>query len=135
MLSPKMWLASVLLILATALAAMVTIQNRRPPPGSSWQGPVDRLASFYEENAGGGSCKWRQRMGAPADTFPTLLLVAILGYPLLFVAAVVFFASLLTEPARSARILSSLGMVSAGLVVFWLHRLDFVRAALELCGE
>jgi hypothetical protein len=72
-------------------------------------------------------------MGAPKDLFPTMLLVALLAYPLLVGAAVGFLASLLPAPSGRARIQASLGLAAVGLVLIWLLRLGFVRAALELC--
>jgi hypothetical protein len=131
--SPRLRLAFVLLLFAMVLAAMVTLQNRRPRPGSSAQGPVDRLESYYREYEGGGSCKWRQPMGAPPDPFPTLLLVALLAYPAVLGAAVGFLRSLSSAGSGRARRVPALGLAAAGLVLIWLIRLGFVSAALELC--
>lgn len=131
--SPGHWLGVSLLLVAVALAAMVTIQNHRPPPGTSSSGPVNRLEAFYSEYAEGGSCKWRQRIGAPEDTFPSLLRVALLAYPALLGAAAGFLVSLRSAPSGRLRLLSFLGLGATGLVLVWLIRLGFVRAALELC--
>jgi len=122
-----------LLFFATCLAAMVTVRNRSPAPGASAQGPVDRLDSYYREYEGGGSCKWRQSMGGPADPFPTLLLVALLAYPAVLGAAVGFLGQLSSAPSPLARRLPAAGLVACGLVLLWLIQLGFVRAALELC--
>lgn len=131
--SPRLRIAFMLLFFAAALAAMVTVRNRSPPPGSSAQGPIDRLASYYSEYEGGGSCKWRQSMYGPADPFPTLLLVALLAYPAVLGAAVGFLRSLSSAPSALARRVPAGGLVACGLVLLWLLQLGFVRAALELC--
>ena len=131
--SPGHWLGLALLLVAMALATMVTTQNHRPPPGTPSSGPVDRLDAFYSEYAEGGSCKWRQRIGAPRDAFPTLLRVALLAYPALLGAAVGFLVSLRSAPSGRLRTLAFLGLGATGLVLVWLIHLGFVRAALELC--
>jgi hypothetical protein len=127
------WLGFSLLLVAVVLATLVTTQNHRPPPGTSSSEPVNRLDAFYSEYAEEGSCKWRQRIGAPEDSFPTLLRVALLAYPALLGAAVGFLVSLRSTPSGRLRVLSFLGLGATGLVLVWLIRLGFVRAALELC--
>jgi hypothetical protein len=44
-----------------------------------------------------------------------------------------FLTSLLPSLPGRARILASLGLAATVLVLIWLLRLGFVRAALELC--
>jgi len=72
-------------------------------------------------------------MGAPKDLFPTVLLVALLAYPALLGAAVGFLTSLRPAPPGRTPILAAFGLAATGLVLIWLLRLGFVRAALELC--
>ncbi len=112
---------------------MVTTQNHKPPLGTPNSGPINRLDAFYSEYAEGGSCKWRQRIGAPEDAFPSLLRVALLAYPALLGAAMGFLRSLRSAPSKHLRVLPILGLSVTGLVLVWLIRLGFVRAALELC--
>lgn len=131
--SPGYWFGVSLLLVAVALATVVTIQNHRPPPGTSSSEPVNRLKAFYSEYAEGGSCKWRQRIGAPEDAFPGLLRAALLAYPALLGAAVMFLLCLRSASSGRLRALSFFGLGATGLVLVWLIHLGFVRAALELC--
>jgi len=131
--SPGHWLGFTLLLVAVALATGVTTQNHRPPPGTQSSAPVNRLEAFYSEYEGGGSCKWRQRIGAPKDSFPTVLRVALLAYPASLGAAVGLLVSLRSGPSGRLRILSFMGLGATGLVLVWLIHLGFVRAALEIC--
>lgn len=86
----------------------------------------DLLASFREEYAGGGSCKWR---GPRGHFFHSVLLFGLLGFPL-SLAGIVGFA---WEALRSGERRAWIG-TAVGLALFCgLLGLGFVGPALELC--
>lgn len=86
----------------------------------------DLLASFREEYAGGGSCKWR---GPRGHAFHSVLLFGLLGFPL----SLAGFAGFVWEALRSGERRAWIG-AAVGLALFCgLLGLGFAGPALELC--
>jgi hypothetical protein len=92
------------------------------------------LSRYFEEYAGGGSCKWR---GPEGQNFQLLLTLGLLAWPAGIAASAVGLAGLVSARTSSERRRAAAGaVVVTALVTLALARLVSLRAvagAMEQC--